>query len=163
VYEWFTETSSLRFMDQATKLMHPKQAAKEEDIAEVIELWEEKGNCLARRGSEYHFPDVYRKVALNQMLVGKVRDKFDLCQAEKMPVEELLRKVRGQARSKKLDADASWGNAGFSVGSNNAAYPGMPHSSHEERGATDIGAFNRKGPKWTNKDKKKGKCNGEGR
>ena len=40
-------------MEQATKLMHPKQAAKEEGIAQAIELWEEKVSRLARHGEEY--------------------------------------------------------------------------------------------------------------
>ena len=78
VYKWFTETSGLGLMEQAAKLMHPKQAAKEEDIADVMELWEEKVNRLARNGMEYHVPDVYRKVALKQMLVGNIRDNCDL-------------------------------------------------------------------------------------
>ena len=99
-------------MEQAAKLMHPKPAAKEEDIAEVIELWEEKVDRLARHGMEYHFLDVYRKVALKQMLVGKIHDNFDLWQAEKMPFEELLKNVKEQSRSKKLDADVSRGMAG---------------------------------------------------
>ena len=48
VYKWFTETSGLGLMEQAAKFMHPAQATKEENIAEAIELWEEKVNRLAR-------------------------------------------------------------------------------------------------------------------
>ena len=36
VYRWFTETSGLGFMEQAAKLMDPKQAAKEEGVVEAI-------------------------------------------------------------------------------------------------------------------------------
>ena len=50
VYRWFTEASGLGLMGQAAKLMDPKQAAKEEDVAEAIEQWEEKVNRLARHG-----------------------------------------------------------------------------------------------------------------
>ena len=37
VYRWFTETSGLGLMGQAAKLMDPKQASKEADVAEAIE------------------------------------------------------------------------------------------------------------------------------
>ena len=50
VYKWFTETSGLGLMEQAAKLMDPKQASKEEEIAEAIELWEEKTYRPARHG-----------------------------------------------------------------------------------------------------------------
>ena len=53
VYRWFTETSGLGPADQAAQLMNPKAAAKEEDIANAIELWEERCNRLARHGSDY--------------------------------------------------------------------------------------------------------------
>ena len=48
VYKWFTETSGQGLMEQTALMMNPKQAAKEEDIAEAIEMWEEKVNRLAR-------------------------------------------------------------------------------------------------------------------
>ena len=38
-------------MEQAAKLMRPKQAAKEEDIDGAIELWKEKSNRLARHAA----------------------------------------------------------------------------------------------------------------
>ena len=50
VYKWFTETSGLGLMEQATRLIAPKRAAKEELVAEAFELWEEKVNRLARFG-----------------------------------------------------------------------------------------------------------------
>ena len=52
VYRWFTETSGLGLMEQAAKLMQPKQATNEEDIAEAIDPWEEKINRLARHGEQ---------------------------------------------------------------------------------------------------------------
>ena len=54
VHRWFTETSALGLMGQAAKLMDPKMAAREADVAEAIERWEEKVNRLARHGDEYH-------------------------------------------------------------------------------------------------------------
>ena len=94
VYKWFTETSGLGLSEQAGILMNPKQAAKEEDIAEAIELWEEKVNRLARHGEDFQLNEAFKKVALKKILMGKVRDNFDLWQAEKMSFEELLRKGR---------------------------------------------------------------------
>ena len=41
VYKWFTETSGQGLMEQAALIMNPKPAAKDEDIAEAIEMWEE--------------------------------------------------------------------------------------------------------------------------
>ena len=58
--------------------MNPKAASKEEDIAEVIENWEEKVNRLARHGESYRLPEAFKKVALKAMLVGKIKDNFEL-------------------------------------------------------------------------------------
>ena len=53
VYRWFTESPGLGLMGQATKLMDPKQAAKEEEVSEAIEQWKENVNRLGRNGEEY--------------------------------------------------------------------------------------------------------------
>ncbi|MDA8583436.1 hypothetical protein N9L68_04365 [bacterium] len=53
-------------------------------------------------------------MALKQFLVGEIRDHFDEWQAEKFHFEELLRKVKEQARLNKLDTDVL---AGVAVGS----------------------------------------------
>ena len=50
-------------------------------------------NRLARHGEDYQQNEVYKKVALKMILVGKTRDTFALWQTEKMPFEELLKKV----------------------------------------------------------------------
>ena len=55
VYRRFTETSGLGLVEQTAQLMNPKQAAKEEDIAEAIESWEDRSNRLARHGADYMF------------------------------------------------------------------------------------------------------------
>ena len=41
VYKWFTETSGLGLAEQTARLMDPKPAAMEEDVAEAINLWDE--------------------------------------------------------------------------------------------------------------------------
>ena len=73
VYKWFTETSGQGLMEQTALMMNPKPAAKEEDIAEAIEMWEENLNRLARHGEDYKLSDALKKVALNNIRVGKSR------------------------------------------------------------------------------------------
>ena len=116
VYRWITETSGLGLMEQAAALMHPKQARKEDDIAESIEAWLKKVNRLGRHGSEHQLPDSFKKVTLNNILVGKLRDNYELWNMEKLPFEEILRRVRDLARAKKLDTDAAQGKSGVKMG-----------------------------------------------
>ena len=95
VYKWFTETSGQGLMEQMQATMNPKAAVKEEETSEAIEAWEEKMNRLARYGEEYKLPETGNKVALNNMLVGKIRDNFELWEFEcpKPSFEELLKRV----------------------------------------------------------------------
>ena len=72
VYRWFTDTSGLGLMEQAAKLMNPKQARKETDVAEAIEQWEEKVNRLARHGEEYQLNETFKNISLKKILVGKI-------------------------------------------------------------------------------------------
>ena len=123
VYKWFTETSGLGLTEQAALLMNPKAASREEDIAEVIETWEEKVNRLARHGDAYRLPEAFKKVALKAMLVGKIKDNYELWEADKLSFEELLKKVKELARAKKLDTDASHGKAGVALGAADLGSP----------------------------------------
>ena len=84
VYRWFTETSGLGLVNQAGEIQNPPPAANEYKIAEEIEKWEEKVNRLARYGSEHQLPDMFKMVALRKILVGKIRDCYDLWNAEKL-------------------------------------------------------------------------------
>ena len=87
VYKRLTETSGSGLMEQAALLMNPKQVAKEEDIVEAIEVCEGNVNRLARHGDDYKLSETFRNVALEQMRVGNIKDKFELWQAEKMSFE----------------------------------------------------------------------------
>ena len=107
VYRWFTETSGLGLMGQAAKLMDPKPAAKEADVAEAIEQWEEKVNCLARHGEEYKLNETFKKSALKKILVGKILDNFEILHLDKLPFEEILVRVKELARIKKLEKDVA--------------------------------------------------------
>ena len=55
---------------QASKLMDPHPVKKEEDIADIIEDWVQKCDRLARHGSQYELPTMYKTVALGKMLIG---------------------------------------------------------------------------------------------
>jgi len=150
-------------MEQAAKATNPNQAAKEENIAEAIEMWEDKMNRLARYGEEYQLSEAFKKVALKKILVGKLRDNFELWQADKLPFEELLKKVKEHARAKKLDTDAGQGKAGISLGAQvpqgaeaNQAPPCFGESGHETQ---EVGAFNR----WKKRQAQGGKGGGKGK
>ena len=83
VYKWFKETSGLGLTEQASSLMNPKPAAKEENIAEAIEVWEEKCNRLARHGKMYDLAEASRVEALKKRVIGKTKKYCELWQAEK--------------------------------------------------------------------------------
>ena len=102
--------------------MQPKAAGKEEYVADTSEAWEEKVNRLARRGEDYNIPENFKKVALKNILVGKLRDNFELCHLEnaKPTFEDLPNRVQGQARSKKLERAVQKGRRGISLGANQA-------------------------------------------
>ena len=51
-YHWFTQTSGLCLAEQTDRLLDPKPSAKEEEVAQAIELWEERCNRLARHGPD---------------------------------------------------------------------------------------------------------------
>ena len=76
VYKWFTETSGQGLMEQTALMMNPKPAAKEDDIVETIEMWEENVNRLARHGDDYKLSEALKKVGLKHILVGKIKDNF---------------------------------------------------------------------------------------
>ena len=79
-------------------------------------MWEEKVNRLARHGDDYKLSEALKKVALKNILVGKIKDNFELWESDRMPFEEILRRVKDQARAKKLEKDAQRGRSGISLG-----------------------------------------------
>ena len=138
VYKWFTETSGLGLMEEASRLMHPKQASREEDVAAAIEAWLERVNRLERCGTEYHLAESFKKVALKQILVGRLRDNYDLWNSDKLQFDELLRRVRDQARAKKLDNDVAKGKAGVTVGKQQLDGGQQFSAPHGEPGNNDL-------------------------
>ena len=94
-YKWFTETSGLGLAEQANKLMDPKAARSESEIAERVEEWEEKVSRLARYGADYQLPPMFKKVALKKLLTGKAVDSFERWDAEGWSYDNLLKKGQG--------------------------------------------------------------------
>ena len=56
--------------------MDRPQAKREEDIAECLDEWEDKCSKLARHGSEYVLPDMYKTAALQKILVGQAKNEL---------------------------------------------------------------------------------------
>ena len=145
---------------------YPKSTARRHEykIAEEIEKREEKVNRLGRYGSEHQLPDMFKMVALRKILVGKIRDCYDLWHAEKYTYDEIIKKVKEQARSKKLDGDAARGNAGITMGAQQSHGGGDPPKRLEvgqpQGETTHANAF-QKGDRKPWRGKCKGKGNGE--
>ena len=90
----------------------PKSGTTYEYIAEAIEMWEEKVHRLVRHGEDYNLSEA--------VLAGKIKDNFELRESDWMPFEEILRRVKDQARAKKLEKDAQRGRSGTSLGTSQA-------------------------------------------
>ena len=77
IYKWFTETAGLGLSTQAGKLMDPDPVKKEDEMTERIEDWIQKVDRLAKHGSQYELPAVYRTAAIQKMLTGESKRMFD--------------------------------------------------------------------------------------
>ena len=51
-----------------------------------------------------------KEVALNKIMVGKIKVGVELWESDNMPFEEILRRVKDQSRAKKLEQDAPKGD-----------------------------------------------------
>ena len=61
VYNCFSESSGLGLAEHTGCLMNPPQVKKEDDVAEAIEIWEEKLKRLARHGDGYQLTTVFKQ------------------------------------------------------------------------------------------------------
>ena len=59
-------------------------------------------------------------MALKNILVWRVKANFELWESDRMPFEEILRRVKDQARAKKLEKDAQKGRSGINLGTSQA-------------------------------------------
>ena len=128
-------------------------------------------NRLEGYGVENQLPDLYKRVAFRKLLVGKIRDHFDLWDTEKHTYDTILKKVKEQARNKKLDGDAARGKSGISMGAQQPQGGGggaNPQEKDHEEAQTQIDTISADAfqKKWNGKsrrgDKGKGKGKGKG-
>ena len=78
-------------------------------MTEIIENWIQKVDRLAKHGSQYELPAVYKTAAVHKFVIGESKRMFETWRLEGLPFERLLVKLEEYARSKRLDGDASKG------------------------------------------------------
>ncbi len=92
--------------------MHPGPPKREEDLAEHVEMWQDKVRRLEAYGEEFKLPPLFKISALRVLMKGKAKVHFDLREADRDPTSakktymELLSKVKDYARKRKLDTNA---------------------------------------------------------
>ncbi len=97
---------------QARMLMHPSPPKREEDLAEHVEMWQDKMRRLEAHGEESKLVPLFKVNALRMLMTGNAKEYFDLWEADHDPTdakktyEKLLNKVRDCVRKRKLDTNA---------------------------------------------------------
>ena len=101
--KWFMGTSGMATTARSRLVMAPGEPKNEESIADAIDKWKEQLRILENMGDEYKLAEVYKKVALRQIMVGKAREYYDQVEDGKISIEELLDKCYDYATKKRLD------------------------------------------------------------
>ncbi len=93
-------------------LMHPTPPKRQEELAEHVEMWQDKMRRFEARGEDYKLAPVFKINALRMLMIGKAMEYFDLWEADRDPTDaaknykELLNKVKDNASTRKLDSSA---------------------------------------------------------
>ena len=115
-------------------------------------------NLLARHGLDFELAPVFKMEALKSILgTGNTRDHFDQWFVEQISVEQILKKVKDEARAAKLDTDVSQGRAGVAMGEqvDLSKQPGPQQlTTGEGQWNAELYAFNGKGGKGGGKNKR---------
>ena len=112
LYRWFTDVSGLGLAEQARMLMHPSPPKKEEELAEYVEMCQDKMRRLEAHGEEFKLVPLFKINALRMLMTGEAKEYFGFRGADHDPTnakktyEELLNKVQDYARRRKLDTTA---------------------------------------------------------
>ena len=53
---WFTDVSGLGLAEQARMLTHPAPPKREEELAELVDMWQDKMRRLEAHGDEFKMP-----------------------------------------------------------------------------------------------------------
>ena len=116
---------------------------------------------MTRHGAGYALPAAYKKVALKKILTGKVRETFELWEADKLSFDDLLKRTKDLARARQLDTDVARGRSGVPMGPAVANPPTWGGGSQDSGGQEDVNAMNQNNKKkWNNKG---GKAKGKGK
>jgi hypothetical protein len=93
--------------------MHPTQPKREEDLAEHVEMWQDKMRRLKAHGDEvFKMAPVHKVSAFRMLMTSKAKEYFDQWEADRDNTdpaklyEELLTKVKDYSRKRKLDSSA---------------------------------------------------------
>ncbi len=92
--------SGLGLAEQARMLMHPAPPKREVELAEHVEMWQDKVRRLEAHETEFKLAHVFKINALRTLMIGKSKKYFDLWEADKdrtdasKTYEELLVKVK---------------------------------------------------------------------
>jgi hypothetical protein len=109
VYRWFTGVSGIGPAEQARRSMHPEPPTREEELAEHVEMWQDKTRRLEAHGDEYKLAPVFEINALRMLMAGKAKEYCDLWEGDRdttdaaKSYEELLNNAKDYARRRKLE------------------------------------------------------------
>ena len=90
----------------------PGSTKREEELAEHVDMWQDKMERLGAHGDEHKLAPVFKINALRMLMTGKAKEYFDLWEGDRdqtdaaKSYEELLNKVKDYARRRRLDASA---------------------------------------------------------
>ncbi len=76
LYRRFTYVSGSGFAEQARMLMDPTPPKREEELAENVEIWQDKMRRLEAHGAEYKLAPVFKIIALGMPMIGKAKECF---------------------------------------------------------------------------------------
>ena len=83
LHRWFADVSGLGLAEQARRLMQPGPPNREEELAEHVEMWQDKMRRLEAHGEEFKMPPVFKVNALRMLMTGKAKEYFDLWEADR--------------------------------------------------------------------------------
>jgi hypothetical protein len=112
LYRWVANVSGLGLAEQARMLMQPAPPKPEEELAEHVEMWQDKMRRLEADGDEVKLAPAFKINALRTLMIGKSREYFDLWEDDmdhtdpSRSYEELLAKVKDDSKIIKLDSSA---------------------------------------------------------
>ncbi len=84
LYRWFTDASGFGLAEQARMLTHPTPPKREEELAEHVEMWQDKTRRLEAHGEEYKLAPAF-KINTLCMLMTKRRSTLTCARPTGIP------------------------------------------------------------------------------